>query len=320
MQKFGKCRLCQQDRQLRNSHIIPEWCYTSVYDGPKGTDHQFIQLSTVAPPSKPIQKGLREYLLCPDCELKRSKWEAYVREIFYANEKSPFALRAEQVGQTKYTFTILGLDYAKFKLFQMSVLWMSAITTLHQFSPVRLGKYEEELRAMLHANDPGEPERFPCMMSILLGEDGKPFDRIIQAPEALRYEGHRSYRFLFSFAMWRFIVSRHFGIGDTAGIIVENGKLTMIKAPLWRTPLGRGLIQFRTKLNKRFGVGSRSIGRQQRWKVESFSERHGFRHLLFSKRTSTRFLFGEREWVASPSRDMLLLLPISSGRDGSQRH
>lgn len=88
---------------------------------------------------------------------------------------------------------------------------------------------------------------FPCMMSVLLGEDGKPFDAIIEAPEALRYEGHRSYRFLFSFAMWRFIVSNHFDIDGTQGIITADGTLTMIKAPLWRTPLGGGLLKLRTR-------------------------------------------------------------------------
>jgi hypothetical protein len=63
---IGKCALCQTDGvELRKSHILPEFCYSHIYDD----DHKMI----VFDPSNPDrqwteQKGTWERLLCESCE------------------------------------------------------------------------------------------------------------------------------------------------------------------------------------------------------------------------------------------------------------
>ena len=62
------CRLCTLDRGLRNSHIIPESLYKPLYD----KKHRAVHLTDFKGTNdykklKPLQKGLREKLLCNEC-------------------------------------------------------------------------------------------------------------------------------------------------------------------------------------------------------------------------------------------------------------
>lgn len=62
----ASCKLCQKERELKYSHIIPEYFYTPIYD----ENHRFMEIS---PQSEKLvkfnQKGVREFLLCKDCEI-----------------------------------------------------------------------------------------------------------------------------------------------------------------------------------------------------------------------------------------------------------
>ena len=68
------CALCLGEAPLRNSHVIPEFLYRSLYD----EKHRLHQVS--ADPAQPniyLQKGLREPLLCELCEQRFSVSERY---------------------------------------------------------------------------------------------------------------------------------------------------------------------------------------------------------------------------------------------------
>jgi hypothetical protein len=68
------CALCQQNKQLCDSHIVPEFMYQHMYDA----NHRFRVLSrNEVDATRFLRKGLREELLCRDCEAKFSKWESY---------------------------------------------------------------------------------------------------------------------------------------------------------------------------------------------------------------------------------------------------
>src|SRR5436190_2368333 len=97
-----QCRLCLQFvPKLRNSHIIPEFFYKLIYDA----KHQFNVFSdTDSPPGRLEQKGLREYLLCGDCEQKLGRWEKYVKELLF--DEAPQGI--DRGDRMEY----LGVDYA----------------------------------------------------------------------------------------------------------------------------------------------------------------------------------------------------------------
>src|SRR6266487_81589 len=101
------CALCQKKKQLRRSHIVPEFLYKQMYD-PK---HRFFALScTPSERERQHQKGLREFLLCADCELLFSGFENYAAKVFYGKD----------VAASKHHGDLLvlhDLDYKALKLF-----------------------------------------------------------------------------------------------------------------------------------------------------------------------------------------------------------
>jgi hypothetical protein len=60
------CKLCQLEKQLRRSHILPEFMYENLYDEKPRRFHTLnIDLDDTSKSSKKIeQKGIREFLLC----------------------------------------------------------------------------------------------------------------------------------------------------------------------------------------------------------------------------------------------------------------
>ncbi len=85
----GTCRLCQLPKNLRQSHILPEFMYQNVYDqDPKRFYTLKLDLEEMDRSSSRIQqKGIREYLLCDTCEGKLAKWEDYA--VYYGDVDHP---------------------------------------------------------------------------------------------------------------------------------------------------------------------------------------------------------------------------------------
>ena len=200
------CRLCKREGKLRYSHIIPEWCYKPIYD----SQHRLHELSTnESVPNKFFrQKGLREYLLCDACEELLGDSEKYVREVFYGGVEIAIKREGNPL--------VLGdLDYKKFKLFQLSILWRCGVSTLPKLSAVDLGRHQEPLRQMILNSKPGEPHEYGCVMSAVLTESMQPtgkidvVDGLMVFPEEMRIHGHKAYRIIFAGSTWVFVVSSH---------------------------------------------------------------------------------------------------------------
>jgi hypothetical protein len=164
--------------------------------------HRFHQLST-NPESKNrlLQKGLRERLLCIGCEQRLSVLERYVSLVLNGGVELTHRREDKRLH-------LGGLDYAKFKLFQLSVLWRASVSSLAMFSQVSLGAHEERIREMLLSEDPGPPECYGCLMFVLLQEEQLVQDIIVQ-PTWARLIGHYSYRFVFGGMVWLYVVSSH---------------------------------------------------------------------------------------------------------------
>lgn len=192
------CRLCQGHRPLKDSHIIPEFFYSSMYD----EKHRFPVLSTgQAQKNRLSQKGVREKLLCDDCEQKFSKWERYASLLLNGGA----AIVSTQEGRQWHFSEI---DYRQFRLFQLSVLWRASVSTVDFFQNVSLGEHEEKLRNLLISSDTGLPWQYGCVMCVLIDDKAVLTDLMIQ-PDRLRLDGHAAYRFVFGGFMWIYLVSNH---------------------------------------------------------------------------------------------------------------
>jgi hypothetical protein len=193
------CRLCLQPKTLQNSHIIPEFFYKPLYD-----DLHRAEVFSTSPDEKNwyLQKGIREELLCYDCEQFLSPMEDYARRVFYGGVEIPTPTGNNPI-------ILNNIDYERFKLFQLSLLWRSSVSKDRFFSDVSLGPHEEKVRKMLITKNPGEPYDYGCILIGLLMEKNRPVDEMMTQPDSLRIDGHRCHRFLFGGCLWTFVVSKH---------------------------------------------------------------------------------------------------------------
>src|SRR3546814_10391424 len=83
------------------------------------------------------QKGVREQLLCRDCEQKFSKLERYASLVLQGGAPG---MDGQRNGST---VPVTGIDYAQFKLFRLSLLWRAGVATGRNLERVPLGPHEE---------------------------------------------------------------------------------------------------------------------------------------------------------------------------------
>ena len=193
-----RCKLCESESKLCNSHIIPEFIYKDLYD----FKHTFSVFSTLEKPTKKLeQKGIREYLFCGDCETQLSKYEDYAKRVIMGGveitvTKDPGVIKIE------------GIDYKKFKLFLMSIIYRAGIASHDMFSRVNLADHEHTLKKMIKNESPGKSSDYACLMFGLSGEK-ELTGKIIDQPTRLRLDGMICYRFIFASLVWVFFVSSH---------------------------------------------------------------------------------------------------------------
>jgi len=74
----GHCRLCRQEAELVESHIVPSFVYRWLKESSVTGHFRFGE--TV---NRRVQDGIKTHLLCCDCERLFGAWEnAFAREIF----------------------------------------------------------------------------------------------------------------------------------------------------------------------------------------------------------------------------------------------
>jgi len=198
MVKAGEaCRLCLRTLPLRNSHIIPEWLYRPLYD----EIHRYRVLQAGKGDRKIFgQKGIRERMLCQSCETNLSVYEGYARGVLAGGVEI-------EIQKLEGGIAVCGLDYAKFKLFQLSVLWRAGVARNSFFSRVELGSHSETLRQMLRAGDPGAGGDYGCILVSVLAESQLVTDLITQ-PTSEVVNGWPMVRFLFGGHAWLFLLGQ----------------------------------------------------------------------------------------------------------------
>lgn len=220
------CRLCEKNAELRKSHILPEFIYSPMYD----EKHRFHVLSNLpAKRNAKEQKGLRERLLCSECETQLSRHERYASLAFNGGVE----IQSTRSGKL---VRLAGIEYAPFKLFALSVLWRAGVSSLKMFEQVSLGPHEHRLRQMLLADDPGPSSVYPFMMSPVTYDGVIQTDFIVQ-PTCTRADGHLAYRFVFGGIAWIFVVSSHLPPKIFRAVTLsEDGETTMLISKMDKMP------------------------------------------------------------------------------------
>jgi hypothetical protein len=200
------CALCGQSKKLCRSHIIPDFLYGPVRNAER-------KMSTITGRGRHkrgiIQDGLVEDLLCEHCEhLLNTQYEQPFHIFWFGKGKQlPENIGADGV-------TISYIDYARFKLFHLSVLFRCSLSRLPEFAQVQLGPHEQRMRDMLLQGNPGHRGEYPIQGYVLV-RGGVPEWRMIAAPLKYRFDGHKVYEMVYGGCIWHCVVSSH----STPGLV-----------------------------------------------------------------------------------------------------
>ncbi len=192
------CKLCGFEKPLQLSHIIPEFFYKAIYD----EKHRIFPRMGGGPlKAWPLQKGIRERLLCWDCEQKLSPYEKYNRGVLFGGTE----IAVQQRGNT---LVLSGLMYEKIRIFYLSILWRMSVAKGHRmWRNVQLGPHEEKIRSMILCEEPGQPYEygFYCVVPLF---DGKMIDDWILEPDLVKDKNGRFYRVVMGGFLFLFYVSK----------------------------------------------------------------------------------------------------------------
>lgn len=205
------CKLCKKESVLRHSHILPEFFYLNLYD----EKHRAVQTGSNQD-DKFVQKGIREYLLCQECETKLSKYEGYASKLIknipnFSRGTNDLFVFSEDV------------NYQQFKLFQLSILWRASVSKQTMFSNVNLRQEEEKIRLMLNDENPGKSSDYGCLM--IRVPEPKTIDKILWSPIQEKVFGYKTYRFSISNLFWYFFITRGSVRNAQAFFLQETGIL-----------------------------------------------------------------------------------------------
>jgi len=158
--KRMNCKLCDKDRKLVRAHIIPKSLWKPLFN-----DKHPPAIHSNAPPFNANKSLVGVYdtgIVCAQCESIFSPWDDYAQKLLLAN---PTGKKYVFKNGQKIAYLETAIDYAKLKLFFISLLWKAAVSNHFFCSRVNVGSFEPQLRKMILEGDPGDPDTFAIMMA-----------------------------------------------------------------------------------------------------------------------------------------------------------
>lgn len=196
--KNGKCKLCLQEKPLlKKSHIIPDFFY--VQADMYNQNHQIHKID--------VQKFLKnkhisfvptgiydQGILCKECDNNIiGILETYGRKVLFGGLNPDEQINCLNFNNPidGFEFSIVeNVDYKKFKLFLLSILWRSAVSSNDFFKDVNfLENYMETLRKMIFEGLPGKFNDFPIITMSYIKDKSVPADFIGQPIKAETEKG-----------------------------------------------------------------------------------------------------------------------------------
>lgn len=210
------CRLCHNNLELRNSHIVPEFLYGELYND-KG--HLMAINGRGDRGWKALQKGIREPLFCEQCEQHFNEYfEKPFRAQWVIAAPLPSPWNAPDVHW-------VNVDYSSFKLFHLSVLFRAAVSSLNTYAVVSLGPHEEKLRQLLLNKDPGEHTRYPIFGYAVVHHKTNHLIPMVSQAQKVSFGGHNCYGMMYGGVEWWVCVSSHRNIEFERAALQADGRM-----------------------------------------------------------------------------------------------
>ena len=163
--KKGQCKLCLENKNLcSKSHIIPKFLYKLL----TGENNSLIFVDNKQAKLR-YNSEYESNILCKNCDSQIiGKLENYVAEFVY-NKFPKESSRLEIIDGREYLIIEgnTNYNYKKYKLFLLSLLWRSSISSRPFFQQINLSsKDEDSLRNMILNSEPGEPDAYTCFLHL----------------------------------------------------------------------------------------------------------------------------------------------------------
>jgi hypothetical protein len=184
-------------------------------------------------------------ILCAECEnqILCKRYEDYAAKVYQLIDSDSESF--DNIKINHYTnvngFTgieVKNIDYTRFKLFLLSILWRASIAKRDFFKNVSLDyKHEEIIRLMLLDNNPKETVDYPCFIRDL-SNDAPMLKGIIGRPRKLKEKSNTSYYFLIAGMMYMFSISKYNRKAIAKeGVINQDNEMI-----IWESPEGFGKV------------------------------------------------------------------------------
>jgi hypothetical protein len=252
------CRLCLQDKPLVKAHIVPRFMYQELFDKNKMLVQFEPHKALDSPNYRPRKIPAGEYdpdILCRDCDggIIGKDYEDYARKVLYGGKlllkdhvevENLLSIEGATITQLR------NIDYRKYKLFLLSILWRASISSREFSQHVSLGPHEEVIRRMLIDGAPGPETQYPILFYTYRNDANAPI-HFIGPPMPSKTEGFRAYIFPISGVIYSFFIgsSSHSPPKDVVDYSIrEDNSLRILHAPE-----GRGM----SIINSIYGIDSR---------------------------------------------------------------
>jgi hypothetical protein len=237
------CRLCKENKKLINkSHIIPDFMYKGMFDNNHKLILQPFRQGSVEKweIKKPSDGEYEGGLLCYECDntLLGHYYEDYASRAMYGGQ-----LLENDCPIFQKCITLQGigfikcerLNYHKYKLFLLSILWRASISTRPFFSEIKLDPiHEEEIRQMILTKNAGDVAKYPIFVSSYANNLNLPKQLIAQPRQIKTTEELQSYSFMINGYFYFFYLNKseaalpHYVTTET---IKPNNELNIIIIP-----------------------------------------------------------------------------------------
>ena len=196
--KNGKCKLCMQEKPLlKKSHIIPDFFYVQagLYNESHHIQKINVQKFLESKHISYVPTGIYDKeILCEKCDRNIiGKLETYGRTILFGGSTKDKEIRCENFRNPNdgFSYSIFeNVNYHKFKLFLLSILWRSAISKNELLKDVEIiENYLEDLRRMIYDGNPRKFNDFPIITGTYLMDVKVPADFIGQPIKSETEEG-----------------------------------------------------------------------------------------------------------------------------------
>lgn len=198
---IGTCALCLQEAPLCRSHIVPEFLYAHLYNDKRqimgvhcrGNDGYDL-----------IQKGLRDRLLCAQCEsFINLNYEIPFRQAWVDNPAIP------RSGWAFNDVKHVRMPYAPFKLFHLSVMYRAALAKHRTYKEADLSEDDIiRLREMLLAGNPGPPSRYGIAGLALVHHRSGDLVDMISRPTIIADSRRQFFQMMYGCVEWTIKLTR----------------------------------------------------------------------------------------------------------------